>query len=78
MYKKLSGITGTEQTESQELSSGVSPTNVPVARQGLDDEIYRSARKKYVLLKEKVHLFLEYLIVLYIDLHAFLCLYLFV
>lgn len=54
MYKKLSGMTGTAETEAQELSeiykveTVVVPTNVPVARQDLDDEIYRTAREKYV------------------------------
>ena len=53
MYKKLSGMTGTAETEAQELSeiykveTVVVPTNVPVARQDLDDEIYRTAREKY-------------------------------
>lgn len=53
MYKKLSGMTGTAETEAQELSeiykveTVVVPTNVPVARQDLDDEIYRTTREKY-------------------------------
>ncbi|MBR1734786.1 MAG: SEC-C domain-containing protein, partial [Alphaproteobacteria bacterium] len=53
MYKKLSGMTGTAETEAQELSeiykvdTVVVPTNVPVARQDLDDEIYRTAKEKY-------------------------------
>ncbi|GHU11107.1 protein translocase subunit SecA [Alphaproteobacteria bacterium] len=53
MYKKLSGMTGTAETEAQELSeiynveTVVIPTNVPVARQDLDDEVYRTAEEKY-------------------------------
>jgi preprotein translocase subunit SecA len=53
MYKKLSGMTGTAETEAQELSeiykveTLVIPTNVAVARQDLDDEVYRTAREKY-------------------------------
>ncbi|MDR0555998.1 MAG: preprotein translocase subunit SecA [Holosporaceae bacterium] len=53
MYKKLSGMTGTAATEAQELSeiykveTLVIPTNVPVTRQDLDDEVYRTAREKY-------------------------------
>ncbi|MDR1561427.1 MAG: preprotein translocase subunit SecA [Holosporaceae bacterium] len=53
MYKKLSGMTGTAETEAQELSeiykveTLVIPTNVPVARADLDDEVYRTAREKY-------------------------------
>ncbi len=53
MYKKLSGMTGTAETEAQELSeiykveTVVIPTNMPVARQDFDDEVYRTAREKY-------------------------------
>ncbi|MDR2645649.1 MAG: preprotein translocase subunit SecA [Holosporaceae bacterium] len=53
MYKKLSGMTGTAETEAQELSeiykveTLVIPTNVPVMRQDFDDEIYRTMREKY-------------------------------
>lgn len=53
MYKKLSGMTGTAETEAQELSeiykveTVVIPTNVSVARQDFDDEVYRTAREKY-------------------------------
>ncbi|MDR0632164.1 MAG: preprotein translocase subunit SecA [Holosporaceae bacterium] len=53
MYKKLSGMTGTAETEAQELSeiykveTLVIPTNVPVMRQDSDDEVYRTAREKY-------------------------------
>jgi preprotein translocase subunit SecA len=53
MYKKLSGMTGTAETEAQELSeiykveTLVIPTNVSVARQDFDDEIYRTMREKY-------------------------------
>ncbi|GHU17227.1 protein translocase subunit SecA [Alphaproteobacteria bacterium] len=53
MYKKLSGMTGTAETEAQELSeiynveTVVIPTNVPVARQDLDDEVYRTAEEKH-------------------------------
>jgi preprotein translocase subunit SecA len=53
MYKKLSGMTGTAETEAQELSeiykveTLVIPTNVLVTRQDFDDEIYRTMREKY-------------------------------
>ncbi|MDR1551229.1 MAG: preprotein translocase subunit SecA [Holosporaceae bacterium] len=53
MYKKLSGMTGTAETEAQELSeiykveTLVIPTNVQVTRQDLDDEVYRTTREKY-------------------------------
>ncbi|MDR3156135.1 MAG: preprotein translocase subunit SecA [Holosporaceae bacterium] len=53
MYKKLSGMTGTAETEAQELSeiykvdTVVVPTNMPVARADLNDEVYRTAEEKY-------------------------------
>ncbi|MDR1982225.1 MAG: preprotein translocase subunit SecA [Holosporaceae bacterium] len=53
MYKKLSGMTGTAETEAQELleiykvETLVVPTNVPVERTDLDDEVYRTSREKY-------------------------------
>ncbi|MDR3180081.1 MAG: preprotein translocase subunit SecA [Holosporaceae bacterium] len=53
MYKKLAGMTGTAETEAQELSeiykveTVVIPTNVSVARKDLDDEVYRTAKEKY-------------------------------
>ena len=54
MYKKLSGMTGTAATEAQELyeiynlETVVIPTNVPVARKDLDDEVYRTEWEKYI------------------------------
>lgn len=53
MYKKLAGMTGTAETEAQELSeiynleTLVIPTNVPVQRKDYDDEVYRTAKEKY-------------------------------
>ena len=53
LYPKLSGMTGTAATEADEfmeiyrLEVMEIPTNVPVARQDSDDEVYRSAREKY-------------------------------
>ncbi|MDR3186868.1 MAG: preprotein translocase subunit SecA [Holosporaceae bacterium] len=53
MYGKLAGMTGTAETEAQELAeiykveTLVIPTNVPVARLDLDDEVYRTAAEKY-------------------------------
>ncbi len=53
MYPKLAGMTGTALTEAQEFSEiynlGVIdiPTNVPVARQDYDDQIYKSMADKY-------------------------------
>jgi preprotein translocase subunit SecA len=53
LYPKLAGMTGTAATEADEfaeiykLEVAEIPTNVPVARQDGDDEVYRSARDKY-------------------------------
>ena len=53
MYNKLSGMTGTAETEAGEfwniykLDVVVIPTNKPVARMDLNDRIYRTKREKY-------------------------------
>ncbi|MFV0297125.1 MAG: preprotein translocase subunit SecA, partial [Hyphomicrobiaceae bacterium] len=53
LYEKLSGMTGTAATEANEFMDiyGLEvieiPTNVPVARADLDDEVYRTAREKW-------------------------------
>ncbi len=53
LYEKLSGMTGTAATEANEfmdiyrLEVIEIPTNVPVARADLDDEVYRTAREKW-------------------------------
>jgi len=53
MYHKLSGMTGTAETESQEfwdiykLDVVVIPTNKPLVRADKDDLIYRTAREKF-------------------------------
>ncbi|PHR59716.1 MAG: preprotein translocase subunit SecA [Robiginitomaculum sp.] len=53
LYKKLSGMTGTAATEASEFESiyelGVVevPTNRPVRRTDIDDELYRTAAEKY-------------------------------
>ncbi|HEX6956357.1 MAG TPA: preprotein translocase subunit SecA, partial [Ferrovibrio sp.] len=53
MYPKLAGMTGTAATEAAEFADIYRlevveiPTNVPVARQDMDDEVYRTAREKY-------------------------------
>ena len=54
LYEKLSGMTGTAQTEAEEFMEiyklGVVevPTNRPVARKDEHDQVYRTAREKYV------------------------------
>ncbi|PPQ40176.1 preprotein translocase subunit SecA [Rhodopila globiformis] len=53
LYPKLSGMTGTAMTESDEfeeiyrLHAIEIPTNVPVMRNDEDDEVYRTAAEKY-------------------------------
>lgn len=53
LYDKLSGMTGTAMTEASELADIYKldvvnvPTNVPLARKDLDDEVYRTAKEKY-------------------------------
>jgi len=53
LYPKLAGMTGTAATEADEfmeiykLEVVEIPTNVPVARDDQDDEVYRTAREKY-------------------------------
>ncbi len=53
MYNKLSGMTGTAETEAGEfwniyhLDVVVIPTNRPIARNDMNDRIYRTKREKY-------------------------------
>ncbi|MCQ2325257.1 MAG: preprotein translocase subunit SecA, partial [Paludibacteraceae bacterium] len=53
MYNKLSGMTGTAETEAGEfwniykLDVVVIPTNRPIAREDMNDRIYRTKREKY-------------------------------
>ena len=64
MYDKLAGMTGTAETESEELYKiynlevVVVPTNRPVRRVDLDDLIYRTKREKYnAIIDEIVRLY---------------------
>ena len=60
MYHKLSGMTGTAETEAKEfwdiykLDVVVIPTNRPVIRQDLNDLIYKTKKGKYAAVIEKV------------------------
>ncbi len=53
MYQKLSGMTGTAETEAGEfwdiykLDVVVIPTNRPIARDDQDDKVYKTNREKY-------------------------------
>lgn len=53
MYNKLSGMTGTAETEAKELwdiyklDVVIIPTNRPIARQDNEDKVYKTNREKY-------------------------------
>ncbi|MFB3117538.1 MAG: preprotein translocase subunit SecA, partial [Myxococcota bacterium] len=60
MYDKLSGMTGTAETEEREfyeiytLEVSVIPTNEPVARRDDDDVIYKTRREKYKAIVDEI------------------------
>ncbi|MSU89410.1 preprotein translocase subunit SecA [Rhodobacteraceae bacterium 2CG4] len=60
LYEKLAGMTGTAQTEAEEFMTiyglGVVevPTNKPIAREDLDDRVYRTQREKYAAVVERI------------------------
>ncbi|GAN76118.1 preprotein translocase subunit SecA [Acidisphaera rubrifaciens] len=60
LYPKLAGMTGTAMTEADEFAEIYKlevveiPTNVPVARNDEDDEVYRSAEEKYAALAKLI------------------------
>ncbi|MDU1903892.1 MAG: preprotein translocase subunit SecA [Dysgonomonas sp.] len=60
MYNKLAGMTGTAETEAGELWSiykldvVVIPTNRPIARNDMNDRIYKTKREKYNAVIEEV------------------------
>src|SRR4051794_17761626 len=60
MYPKLSGMTGTAMTEAAEFHDIYKlevieiPTNLPVAREDTDDEVYRTRKEKHDALVEAV------------------------
>ena len=62
MYNKLAGMTGTAETEAGEfwniykLDVVVIPTNKPVARDDMNDRIYRTKREKYNAVIEEIEL----------------------
>ena len=59
MYHKLSGMTGTAETEAGELwdiyklDVVVIPTNRPIARKDMNDRVYKTKREKYKAVIEK-------------------------
>src|SRR5574344_1837688 len=60
MYHKLSGMTGTASTEAGELwdiyklDVVVIPTNRPIARNDMEDRVYKTAREKYSAVIEEI------------------------
>ena len=60
MYHKLSGMTGTAETEAGEfwdiykLDVVVIPTNRPIARIDMDDRVYKTKREKYTAVIEEI------------------------
>lgn len=60
MYHKLSGMTGTAETEAgefwdiYELDVVVIPTNKPIARDDREDLVYKTTREKYNAVSEEV------------------------
>ena len=61
LYDKLSGMTGTASTEADEFMDIYSldvleiPTNVAVARNDEDDQVYRTAREKYAAIVDTIN-----------------------
>jgi len=60
MYRKLAGMTGTAETEASELFEiyklevQVVPTNRPVRRADMEDQIFRTKREKYTAVIDEV------------------------
>lgn len=60
MYKKLSGMTGTAETESVEfkkiygLDVAVIPTNLPLIRRDFPDMVYKTEREKFNAIAEEI------------------------
>ncbi len=62
MYSKLSGMTGTAETEAGELwdiyklDVVVIPTNRPISRNDMEDRVYKTKREKYTAVIEEIEL----------------------
>lgn len=60
MYHKLSGMTGTAETEAgefweiYELDVVVIPTNRPIIREDMDDLVYKTAREKFNAVADRI------------------------
>lgn len=60
MYHKLAGMTGTAETEASEfwdiykLDVVVIPTNKPIARNDMDDKVYKTVKEKYYAIADEI------------------------
>ena len=60
LYEKLAGMTGTAETEAEEffkiyeMDVAVIPTNRPIARDDLDDLVFKTKREKYRAVMDKI------------------------
>ena len=60
MYEKLSGMTGTADTEAEEfqktygVETFVIPANKPVVRKDMSDVIYRTEREKFTAIVDQI------------------------
>ncbi len=60
LYHKLSGMTGTAETEAEEFGKiydmevSIIPTNRPIARDDQEDLVYKSKREKYNAILDKI------------------------
>src|SRR5690606_17384578 len=60
MYSKLSGMTGTADTQAVEfhkiynLDVVVIPTNKPLIREAAEDMVYRTAREKFIVIADEI------------------------
>ena len=65
MYHKLAGMTGTAETEAGEfwdiykLDVVVIPTNKPIARNDMNDRVYKTKREKYKAVIEEIEKMIE-------------------
>jgi preprotein translocase subunit SecA len=60
MYHKLAGMTGTAETEAEEFGKiysmdvSIIPTNRPIARDDMEDLVYKTKREKYTAILDRI------------------------
>ncbi len=65
LYHKLSGMTGTAETEAEEFGKiydmevSIIPTNRPIAREDNEDLVYKTKREKYNAILDKIRAYHE-------------------